>query len=125
MSAVSYTHLDVYKRQVLENRTATRRLPGINGEIHIRTKLCELQSALSLIHILDGDEIIDLGDETEQVLAEMKKTLESEQETELAFSIADRFISIQEVDGGYDYSIMGADYKEIDGGIYDLSLIHI
>lgn len=68
---------------------------------------------------VDGDEIIDLGDETEQVLAEMKKTLESEQETELAFSIADRFISIQEVEGGYDYSIMGADYKEIDGGIYD------
>lgn len=68
---------------------------------------------------IDGDEITDLGDETEQVLAEMKKTLESEQETELAFSIADRFISIQEVDGGYDYSIMGADYKEIDGGIYD------
>lgn len=34
---------------------------------------------------IDGDEIIDLGDETEQVLAEMKKTLESEQETELAF----------------------------------------
>ena len=68
---------------------------------------------------IDGDEIIDLGDETEQVLAEMKKTLESEQETELAFSIADRFISIQEVDGGYDYSIMGADYKEIDGEIYD------
>lgn len=68
---------------------------------------------------IDGDEIIDLGDETEQVLAEMKKTLESEQETELAFFIADRFISIQEVDGGYDYSIMGADYKEIDGGIYD------
>ena len=68
---------------------------------------------------IDGDEIIDLGDETEQVLAEMKKTLESEQETELAFSIADRFISIQEVEGGYDYAIMGADYKEIDGGIYD------
>lgn len=68
---------------------------------------------------IDGDEIIDLGDETEQVLAEMKKTLESEQETELAFSIADRFISIQEVEGGYDYSIMGTDYKEIDGGIYD------
>lgn len=68
---------------------------------------------------IDGDEIIDLGDETEQVLAEMKKTLESEQETELAFSIADRFISIQEVEGGYDYSIMEADYKEIDGGIYD------
>lgn len=68
---------------------------------------------------MDGDEIINLGDETEQVLAEMKKTLECNQETELAFFISDRYISIQEVEGGYGYSIMGADYKEIDGGIYD------
>ena len=28
-------------------------------------------------------------------------------------------IILQEVEGGYDYSIIGADYKEIDGGIYD------
>lgn len=69
--------------------------------------------------IEDEDEIIDLGDDREQVLAEMKKSLAGEQETELAFQIADRFISIQEADGGYDYSIMGADYKEIDGGVYD------
>ncbi|MGN0345866.1 MAG: DUF3849 domain-containing protein [Lachnospiraceae bacterium] len=68
---------------------------------------------------MDGDEIIDLGDETDQVLAEMKQSLAREQETELAFQIADRFISIQETEGGYDYSIMGADYKEIDGGVYD------
>ena len=67
----------------------------------------------------DEDEIIDLGDEKDQVLAQMKKSLKGEQETELAFQIADRFISIHEVDGGYDYSIMGADYKEIDGGVYD------
>ncbi len=67
----------------------------------------------------NGDEIIDLGDEKEQVLAEMKKLVAGEQETELAFQIADRFISIQETEGGYDYSIMGADYKEIDGGVYD------
>lgn len=67
----------------------------------------------------DGDEIIDLGDEKEQVLADMKKSLEIGEETELAFQIADRYISIQEVDGGYDYSIMGSDYKEIDGGVYD------
>ena len=67
----------------------------------------------------DGDEIIDLGDEKEQVLADMKKSLEIGEETELAFQIADRYISIQEVDVGYDYSIMGADYKEIDGGVYD------
>ena len=67
----------------------------------------------------DGDEIIDLGDEKEQVLADMRKSLEIGEETEFAFQIADRYISIQEVDGGYDYSIMGADYKEIDGGVYD------
>lgn len=66
-----------------------------------------------------GDEIIDLGDETEQVLAEMKKFLENGKETELAFSIADRHISIQETEGGYDYSIMDTNYKEIDGGVYD------
>ena len=88
--------------------------------------------------IEDGDEIIDLGEEREQVLAEMKKAQgerqdtsghdvqkpgmedkEEPHETELAFQIADRFISIQEVDGGYDYSIMGVEYKEIDGGVYD------
>lgn len=50
----------------------------------------------------DGDEIIDLGDEKEQVLADMKKSLEIGKETELAFQIADRYISIQEVDGGTD-----------------------
>ena len=62
---------------------------------------------------IDGDEIIDLGDEKEQVLAEMKKSLEKQteiSEQKLAFSdancyagrIADHYISIQEVDGGYD-----------------------
>lgn len=40
-------------------------------------------------------------------------------ETELAFQIADRIISIQECDEGYDYSIMDKSYREIDGGIYD------
>lgn len=40
-------------------------------------------------------------------------------ETELAFQIADRIISIQECDEGYDYSIMDQQYREIDGGVYD------
>lgn len=44
---------------------------------------------------------------------------EEPHETELAFQIADRYITIQEVESSYDYSIMGADYKEIDGGMYD------
>lgn len=42
-----------------------------------------------------------------------------EQETELAFQIGDRYLMIHETDGGYDYSVMGLDYREIDGGVYD------
>ncbi|MDE7425920.1 MAG: DUF4316 domain-containing protein [Lachnospiraceae bacterium] len=40
-------------------------------------------------------------------------------ESELAFQIADRFISIQEASGGYDYTIYDMNYRGLDGGIYD------
>lgn len=38
---------------------------------------------------------------------------------QIAIEIADRYIGIQECDNGYDYTIYGPDYKEIDGGVYD------
>lgn len=44
---------------------------------------------------------------------------EKARESELAFRIADKIISIQECDEGYDYSIMDQQYREIDGGVYD------
>ena len=44
---------------------------------------------------------------------------EEPRETELAFKVADRIISIQECEEGYDYSIMDENYREIDGGVYD------
>lgn len=50
---------------------------------------------------------------------------EEPRETELAFKIADRIISIQECDGGYDYSIMDEHYREIDGGVYDDPVVDI
>ncbi len=40
-------------------------------------------------------------------------------ETELAFQLADRYISIQEVSDGYDYTIYDMNYRELDGGVYD------
>lgn len=46
---------------------------------------------------------------------------------EMAFSINDKFISIQTCDDGYDYSIFDANYKLLDGGVYyntDIS-IHV
>ena len=40
-------------------------------------------------------------------------------ETELAFRLADRYISIQEATEGYDYTIYDMNYRELDGGVYD------
>ena len=40
-------------------------------------------------------------------------------EIKVAVEIADRMISIQECEEGYDYTIYGPDYTEIDGGVYD------
>lgn len=41
------------------------------------------------------------------------------EESELAFQIADRFISIQEASDGYDYTSYDMDYRGLDGGVYD------
>lgn len=38
---------------------------------------------------------------------------------EMAVSIADRYISIQTCTDGYDYTIYDAEFKELDGGVYD------
>ena len=37
----------------------------------------------------------------------------------MAFSIKDKFVSIQTCTEGYDYSVFDADYRLIDGGVYD------
>ena len=110
--------IDMFRREVLEKEkemsAAQEKEQDTSGHDVQKSEPGQLFEDME-----DEDEIIDLGDEKDQVLAQMKKSLKGEQETELAFQVADRFISIQEVDGGYDYSIMGADYKEIDGGVYD------
>ena len=107
--------LSAGREQVTSGHDVQKPEPEKSGPQKVPEKSAE---KLEFEDMEDGDEIIDLGDEKDQVLAEMKKSLTGDKETELAFQIADRFISIQEVDGGYDYSIMGADYKEIDGGVY-------
>lgn len=38
---------------------------------------------------------------------------------QMAFSIKDKFVSIQTCTEGYDYSVFDADYKLLDGGVYD------
>ena len=44
---------------------------------------------------------------------------------QMAFSIKDKFVSIQTCTEGYDYSVFDADYRLIDGGVYDNSDISI
>lgn len=46
-------------------------------------------------------------------------------ESEMVFSIGNRYIYIQDATEGYDYTIYGLDMKEIDGGVYDDSDIAI
>ena len=46
-------------------------------------------------------------------------------ESEMVFSIGNRYIYIQDATEGYDYTIYGWDMKEIDGGVYDDSDISI
>ena len=41
--------------------------------------------------------------------------MEQQYESEVAVKIADRYIGIHECEGGYDYTIYGLDYQEIDG----------
>lgn len=38
---------------------------------------------------------------------------------QMAFSIKDKFVNIQTCTEGYDYSVFDADYKLIDGGVYE------
>ncbi len=76
---------------------------------------------------LDGV-VVDINPITEGKSGTLASYLPKAQEymdKQLAFSIADRFISIQETEGGYDYSIMNRNFEEIDGGVYDNPVITI
>lgn len=45
--------------------------------------------------------------------------LEQREPEQLAFAIADRYVSIQICEDGYDYSIFDENYRLLDGGVYD------
>lgn len=119
VDSVGYTELPNFMRELEEIKEQDAELNS--GQDMIETVQNDVGQPESVRE--NGDEIIDLGDDREQVLEDLKKTLdigqEAEEIKELAISIADRFISIQESDEGYDYSIMGTDYKIIEGGFYD------
>ncbi len=57
--------------------------------------------------------------EWENPYIDTKNQTMGREETELAFRLADRYISIQEATEGYDYTIYDMNYRELDGGVYD------
>ena len=88
--------IDMFRREVLEKEkemsAAQEKEPDTSGHDVQKSEPGQLFEDME-----DEDEIIDLGDEKDQVLAQMKKSLKGEQETELAFQIADRFIDRKSV----------------------------
>ena len=69
-----------------------------------------------------GEVKVDINPVTEEQSGDLSERLiraEEYMEQELAFRIEDRFITIQSVDEGYDYTIYDVDGKELDGGVYD------
>ena len=52
-------------------------------------------------------------------IAEFLQQVTIYMESEMVFSIGNRYIYIQDATEGYDYTIYGLDMKEIDGGVYD------
>ncbi|NCB92427.1 MAG: DUF3849 domain-containing protein [Clostridia bacterium] len=72
--------------------------------------------------VLDG--FIHLFREIEQEKAqEVSETLQDDipmlEGNEAAFEVGNRYLMIHETDEGYDYTLYGKDYLEIDGGVYD------
>lgn len=40
-------------------------------------------------------------------------------DTEIAYQIGERYFTIQNIEGGFDYTFYDAEYHELDGGMYD------
>ena len=78
-----------------------------------------LQENIPVVTVCDGEET-RYFEIPEELVAKVRESefwgFEPEQ---MAFSINDKFVSIQTCDDGYDYSIFDADYRLLDGGVYD------
>ncbi len=86
-------------------------------------------SRMSLIECRNGIETLTdiefnslsgkwVREETMEALQKSKKYLYNS-DTEIAYQTGKGYFSIQTVSDGYDYTIYGKDFREIDGGVYD------
>ena len=79
-------------------------------------ELSELRSSLELINKTSSALIGDI----DRHFLELAKEQDLEQAPEhLAYQVGELYFSIQETEGGYDFSIYDKDYNLLDGGVYD------
>ena len=78
-----------------------------------------LQENIPVVTVRDGEEARYFEIPEELVARVRTSEFRGYEPEQMAFAIDDKFVSIQFCEGGYDYSIFGADYKLIDGGVYD------
>lgn len=121
-------HLPIQIREIMVYGSRSRGTEKENSDLDI---LFEYNGAkreddvFNILHEDDfyiGDVKVDINPVTEEKsgpLSEIIIKAEAYMEQELVFQIADRYIYIQEVYDGYDYTIYDADMKELDGGVYD------
>lgn len=78
--------------------------------------LPELRSSLEII----GKTASTLINDIDRHFAQLSKEQGIEEVPEyLAYQVGALYFSIQETEGGYDYSIYDSDYNLLDGGVYD------
>ena len=78
-----------------------------------------LQENIPVVTVRDSEEARYFEIPEELVAKVRESEFRGFEPEQMAFAIDDKFVSIQVCSEGYDYSILGADYKLIDGGVYD------
>ena len=78
-----------------------------------------LQENIPVVTVRDGEEARYFEIPEELIAKARESKFRGYEPEEMAFSVGDRFVSIQNCTDGYDYSIFLADYTLFDGGVYD------
>ena len=79
-------------------------------------ELPELRASLETINKTASGLIEDIDRNFSEIIKEKGIDLTPEH---LAYEVGELYFSIQETEGGYDYSIYDKDYNLLDGGVYD------
>ena len=121
-------HLPIQIRKVMVYGSRSRGTEKADSDLDILFEYAGARREDDIFNLLHEDDFcigevkVDINPVTEEQSGDLSERLiraEEYMEQELAFGIEDRYITIQSVDEGYDYTIYDVDGKELDGGVYD------